>query len=378
MQLIHTISAMDVFGPEKTVINECMALRKAGWDCRIVNFWESADIPISAKIAAAGVPYVCIATRGKLDLGAIRQLARQFRSLGKPLVHSHGYKADLYTLLAARLSGSPVLTTVHGWTSENPKVRLYEKLQAFLWRFFDRVVCVSESYRKTAESAGVPAGKLVVIHNGILSSYRPGDAGLRQQVRADLGLRESHVAVASVGRLGIEKGHRLLVDAVARLVPAFPNLRIFIIGDGAEREAIAAHVKALNLENHVALLGHRNDLPNLYQGFDVLAMTSLREGLPNVLLEAMLNGIPAVATAVGGVPEVIHDGQDGYLVKPGDLNGFVDRLGNMLESNDRRRTMGAAARVTVSSGFLFEARMEKVTRLYLDCANGGKRAEGGE
>lgn len=369
MQLIHTISACDVFGPEKTVINECIALRQAGWDCRIVNFWESDDVPISSKISAAGIPYSCIATRGKLDVAAIRQLARLFRASGQPLVHSHGYKADLYSLCAARIAGSPVVTTVHGWTSENAKVRMYEKLQAFLWRFFDRVICVSESYRNTAADAGVPAGKLVVIHNGILSTYQPGDTGLRQRVRADLGLQEENVAVASVGRLGIEKGHRFLIEAIARLTPEFPNLRVFIIGDGAEREAILAYVKSLNLDRHVVLLGHRDDLPLLYPGLDVLAMTSLREGLPNVLLEAMLNGLPAVATAVGGIPEVISDGRDGYLVKPGDLDGFVDRLGSMLGNHDRRRAMGNAARATVSSRFLFEARMQRVTTLYKECVD---------
>lgn len=372
VQIIHTISAFDVFGPEKTVINECVALRRAGWDCQIVNFWEPVDIPISSKVELAGVPYSCIATRGKLDWRAMRQLARKFRMLGQPLVHSHGYKADMYSLLAARISGSRVVTTVHGWTSENSKVRLYERLQAFLWRFFDQVICVSESYRKTAERVGVPSEKLVVIHNGILSSYCPSESGLRHQVRAALGLLDSHIAIASVGRLGIEKGHRFLIEAVARLVQKFPNLRVFIIGDGNERGAIAELVRSLDIEKHVVLLGHRNDLSVLYPGMDVLAITSLREGLPNVLLEAMLNGVPAVATAVGGIPEVIQDGHDGYLVTPGDMSGFVDRLTSMLSSHDRRQTMGDAARETVISRFLFEARMEKVTQLYLGGVNGAK------
>jgi glycosyltransferase involved in cell wall biosynthesis len=365
MKLIHTISALDVFGPEKTVINECRVLREEGWDCRIVNFWEDPDVPISEKIAAAGIPYECIATRGKLDFTAIRALAQQLRGLDKPLVHSHGYKADMYSLLAARLAGAPVVTTVHGWTSENRKVRLYEKLQAFLWRFFDQVICVSESYRQTAERSGVAARKLVVVHNGILASYRPGDVEVRRRIRAELGLSESQVAVASVGRLGIEKGHRLFVEAVARLVPSHPQARFFIVGDGAERDNIVAQIGRLGIEDHVKLLGHRDDLPALYQGLDVLAISSLREGLPNVLLEAMLNGMPAVAMAVGGIPEVVQDGHDGLLVDPGNLSQFVGCLGRLLADSVERRRMGDAAQVTVTTRFLFDKRMEEMIRLYL-------------
>jgi glycosyltransferase involved in cell wall biosynthesis len=364
MKVFHTISALDVFGPEKTVINECLALRDAGWDCRILNFWDNPDVPISAKIKASGVPYECIPSKAKFDIGAIRLLARRLREEGRPLVHSHGYKADLYTLLAARLAHAPVVTTVHGWTSENRKVRLYESLQAFLWRFFDRVICVSESYRAIAERSGTPAKKLVVIHNGIRASYRPGDSAVRRRIRAEFDLGDDQVAVAIIGRLGIEKGHRLFVDAAARLLPAYPGARFFIVGEGAERTTISAQITSLGIGEQVRLLGHRDDLPSIYQGLDLLAITSLREGLPNVLLEAMLNGVPAVAMSVGGIPEVIRDGQDGLLVTPGDLAQFTDRLGRLLGDAHERRRHGEAARATVQDRFLFERRMEQVIELY--------------
>ena len=133
---------MDVFGPEKTVLNECLALEAAGWRARIVNLWESEDVPMSHKARSAGARYEVLRTAGKFDIAAIRALARQLRAEPDVVVHSHGYKADLYTLLAARMAGVPVMTSAHGWTSENAKVRLYERLQAYLWRWFDRVVAV--------------------------------------------------------------------------------------------------------------------------------------------------------------------------------------------------------------------------------------------
>lgn len=362
--LIHIISAEDVFGPEKTVINECLALRGSDWHARIVNLWNTDDTPISRKVREAGIDYECIPSAGKLDLGAIRTLAAKLAAQPGTVAHSHGYKADLYTLLAARRAKVTALTTAHGWTSENAKVRLYERLQAFLWRFFDRVVCVSQSYRQLAVAAGVPDRKITVVHNAIRSSYQALGAQARGEARAALGLDDDAQVVAIIGRLGIEKGHRLFVDAAAQLAPRFPKARFLIAGEGAQRAEIEAQVAQLKLGGTVRLLGHRNDLPAIYPALDLLAMASLREGLPNVLLEAMLHGVPGVAMAVGGIPEVISDGVDGLLVPPGDLARFVDSLTILLGDPVRRAAMGAAAVTKVRDGFLFDARMKHMVAIY--------------
>jgi glycosyltransferase involved in cell wall biosynthesis len=367
MKLLHTISASDVFGPEKTVINECLALQEAGWTAGVINFWDTPDTPIAGKMRAAGVDYQCFQTAGKLDFAAIRRLADTLKRWGRPVVHSHGYKADLYTLLAARWTRTPVLTTVHGWTSENPRVRLYEKLQARLWRYFDQVVCVSESYRAVAQRTGTPAQRLVVVHNGIRSAYRASEhppEQARAQARALLGLDALQPVVAIVGRLGIEKDHRLFVAAAARLRDEFPDARFLIVGEGEQREALQQQVAALGLQQQVQLLGHRNDVPALYPAFDLLAITSQREGLPNVLLEAMLHGVPAVSTAVGGVPEVIDHGRNGWLVQPGQLDALVEGIATLWRDAPRRGQMAQAAVETVRRRFLFDSRMQRMMALY--------------
>jgi glycosyltransferase involved in cell wall biosynthesis len=373
MKLLHTISASDVFGPEKTVINECLALQEAGWTAGVINFWDTPDTPIAEKMRAAGVDYQCFQTAGKLDLGAIRRLAGTLKHWGRPVVHSHGYKADLYTLLAAKWTRTPVLTTVHGWTSENPRVRLYEKLQARLWRYFDKVVCVSESYRAVAERTGTPPARLVVVHNGIRSAYRAADQApqeARARARALLGLDAQQPVVAIVGRLGIEKDHRLFVDAAARLRGEFADARFLIVGEGEQRDALAQQIAALGLSQQVLLLGHRNDVAALYPAFDLLAITSQREGLPNVLLEAMLHGVPAVSTAVGGVPEVIRHGHSGWLVQPGQLDELVTGIATLWRDAPRRQQMAQAAVDTVRQHFLFDGRMQRMMALYQGAASG--------
>jgi glycosyltransferase involved in cell wall biosynthesis len=288
------------------------------------------------------------------------------------VVHSHGYKADLYTLLAAKWTRTPVLTTVHGWTSENARVRLYEKLQSRLWRYFDKVVCVSESYRAVAERTGTPSRRLVVVHNVIRSAYRLEQAAdqARAQARALLGLDGQQPVVAIVGRLGIEKDHRLFIDAAARLRGEFPDARFLIVGEGEQREALEQQVAQLGLQQQVQLLGHRNDVPALYPAFDLLAITSQREGLPNVLLEAMLHGVPAVATTVGGVPEVIEHGRNGWLIPPGGLDELATGIATLWRDPARRRQFAQAAVETVRQRFLFDGRMQRMMDLYQGAAAG--------
>lgn len=362
--VVHTISAFDVFGPEKTVINECLALREAGWESVVVNFWDEEEAPIARKVAAAGVRYVCIPSRGKLDwhaVGALRKLIGD-RSV---VVHSHGYKADLYSLIAARRERRPVVTTVHGWTSENLKVKLYEGLQSVTWRFFDRVICVSESYRKVARRRGVPEARLARIPNGIKPGYAaPVAEREREGLRATLGIAARDTVVAIIGRLGIEKGHHLFVEGARRLLASGSEAVFLIIGEGAERSRIEGLIGAGGLGGRVKLLGHRDDVARLYSVIDVLAICSVREGLPNVLLEAMLNGIPAVATAVGGIPEVVQSGVNGVLAAPGDDEGHIRALEALVADPGRRAQLGRAARETILREYLFDRRMERIMAIY--------------
>lgn len=374
MKLIHTLSSYDVFGPEKTVLNECLALSRVGWDTEIVNFWDDEDTPFAAKARARGVTYSCIASGRKFDPAGILALRRRIRALGRPLVHSHGYKADLYSLLAARLAGVPLVTTVHGWTSENFKVRLYEKLQAGSWRFFDRVFCVSESYRRVARGAGVAEQKLILVPNGIMASYHVANAAqARAAARQRLDLADEHVAVAIIGRLGIEKGHAYFLRSAADVLRRHPQTRFLVIGEGAERGNIESLAEQLDILPYVQMLGHQDDMPEIYPAIDVLAIASLREGLPNVLLEAMLHSIPAVATAVGGIPDVICDGDDGLLAPPQDIARYSEQLARIVGDPMLRRAMGDRARQKIVQDYLFEQRIENVERLYNDTL-GNKRS----
>jgi len=360
-------SAEDVFGPEKTVINECLALRDRGWQAIVANIWPTDDTPFARKVRSAGVDCRHIPAQRQIDRAALRALSEVLEACDRPIVHSHGYKADAYSILAARRTHTPAITTVHGWTSENFKVRVYERIQAFLWRFFDEVVCVSDSYARTALAAGVPSRRLTVVRNAIRAEYAinvtPGD------IRAELGLPRDAIVVAIIGRLSIEKGHAFLLEALASL-PGRAAIQLLVIGDGPERNSLERTASTLGVAGQTHFLGHRNDIPRLYGAVDILAIASAREGLPNVLLEAMLYSIPCVATAVGGIPEVIANGRNGLLVTPGSLPGYRDALHRLADDPVLRSQLGTQARSTILGEYLFTSRMERMMGLYgrLDAA----------
>lgn len=357
MKLIHVISAVDVFGPEKIILDECRELMSRGWDCEIVNIWSEADIPFRRKASEAGVPYRGIISSKRFDRDVVRQLRQIFRAQSNLVVHSNGYKSDLYSLLASRGGDNGLVTTVHGWTSEDFKVRAYEALQAFLWRFYDRVFCVSSQYRDIARGKGVPADKLHLLHNGIVDRPlppRPAEEGDR-------------VNISIVGRLSIEKGHDFYLRVAQQVLQQAPQAHFIVAGDGLERERLEALARELDIEQQVSFLGHVDDMPAVYARTDIMAITSHREGLPIVLLEAMLARIPIVSLAVGGVTEVIAKGRGGVLVGgPGERDeaAFAEQLLALIEQPQARRELGERGRERILEAFTFEHRLDTVSAHY--------------
>jgi glycosyltransferase involved in cell wall biosynthesis len=333
-------------------------MTRRGWQCQIVNVWSEADIPFRAKAEAAGVAYHGIVSSKRFDYAVVRQLRDIFRAESNLVVHSNGYKSDLYSLMASRGGNNGLVTTVHGWTSEDAKVRAYEKLQAFLWRFYDRVFCVSAQYRDIAQGKGVPAEKLHLLYNGIVDRElppRPADAS------------DAAVNIGIVGRLSIEKGHDFFLRVAKQVLAKAPEARFLIAGDGLERAGLEKLTATLGITKQVQFLGHVDDMPAVYAQMDIMAITSHREGLPIVLLEAMLARIPIVSLPVGGVVEVIEDGRGGILVgEPGerDESKFAEALLGLIEDKAARAALGESGRQRILESFTFEHRINTIAAHY--------------
>lgn len=300
----------------------------------------------------------------------IRELCQKLQKAHIDLLCCHSYKANVLGRPAARKLGIPVVAVSRGWTGATLKVRLYERFDRFHLRYMDRVVCVSEGQAAKVRRAGVPETKVHVIRNAIFTDRfgepdAPGRAFLQSFFSSP---RECIVGAA--GRLSPEKGFRDLVTAAARIVKNHPRAGFLLFGDGPLREALAAQIETLGIRDQFVLASFRNDLDRWLPNFDVFTLPSYTEGLPNVVLEALAARVPVVATAVGGTPEVVEHGQNGYLVPAGDPTALAQRIAILLSDRRLRETMGMYGYFHVRDHFTFESQARQYAQLFQELLPG--------
>jgi glycosyltransferase involved in cell wall biosynthesis len=229
----------------------------------------------------------------------------------------------------------------------------------------DRVVCVSAGQAERVRRAGVLPERVRVIRNAArLEAFSEPDPAARNWLRELVG-GDGPILVAA-GRLSVEKGFQVLVEAAPAILKAVPSARLVVFGDGPLRGSLERRVAALGLTDRVRLPGFRDDLDCLLPWADLVVLPSLTEGLPNVALEAAAAGVPVVATAVGGTPEVVIDGQTGVLVPPGEPTSLASRIVDVLRLPDRARALGAAGRRRVEEQFSFDAQARAYQQLFAE------------
>lgn len=280
------------------------------------------------------------------------------------VVHCHLPLADMIGRIAGRIARVPVLvTTEHGKHLWKPW--WYLLIERLVARFTDLRICVSQDItdiRRRRE--GTPPDKLVCIPNAVDSAAcRRAERG-RAAVMADFGWGASDPLVLSVGRLVVAKDYPTLVEAVSFLGERFPETRCLIVGEGDRRGEIASAIERWDVSDRVTLAGARRDIADLLAAADVFVLSSIREGLPVSLLEAMAAGAAIVATAVGGIPDAITDGTNGLLVPPGSGRLLAEALARCLEDADLRKQLGYAASREVERRFSVTSTVERIGTLY--------------
>lgn len=294
----------------------------------------------------------------------VSELAQSFRRYRADVLCCHGYKADLLGWAAARRTGVRVVSVSRGWTAATLKVRLYEAADRLGLYAMDAVVCVSEGQAAKVRRLGVPADRVVVIRNAIHAErFADADPAYAEVLRDFLPPACRRV-VGAAGRLSPEKGFGVLVEAAALVRQADPEVGFVVFGDGPLRQELTRQIAALGLSDSFALAGFRTDVDHFLPYLDLVVLPSFTEGLPNTALEAFAAGVPVVATAVGGTPEVIEEGVNGYLVPPGDPRELARRILDALGDERERRAMGLRGRQRVQDHFTFAAQGEQYQRLF--------------
>ncbi len=305
------------------------------------------------------------------DIVACREIARLLRRHRFDCVHTHSSKAGVLGRVAARRTRIPaVIHTPHVLPFDmhaGAAVRmLYRFIERRLARWTDRLVCVSRAGMLSAVGAGVaPAGHYDIIPNGVdVGSFDRVSASVAK-CKTDLGIPVDAPVVGAVGRLTRQKNFGLLIAAAARVCGVLPDTRFVIFGDGEERRQLETGIAADGLQGRVLLPGTREDIYEWYPLFDVFAMSSDWEGMPYSLLEAMGMRRTVVATAVGGVVEVIQSGGNGILTPPGRPDTLAATLVDRLKAPlPERQRMGREARTTIEKKFTKRSMISALENIY--------------
>ncbi|MEW5803019.1 MAG: glycosyltransferase [bacterium] len=365
--IMHLIATNFYGGPEKQILEHLKRLSKNCYRGMVASFIEGNNPNEILDYAKnLGLEHVGITLSQSLDLGAFWKLYHLLRKGEIDLLCTHGYKSTILGWLACRRVKVPVLVFSRGYTGENRKVAFFEWLERRILGRVDGLVCVSEGQLRKLESFGIQNRRSWIVHNAITSKRKDTEQtnALRKEVAKRLAIPDEGTMIVSAGRLSPEKGHRFLLDAVKILERKADNTCFIFCGEGACRESLENQAKRLGIEEKCRFVGFRRDLDEIFSVMDFMVLPSLTEGLPNVILEAFACARPVVAASVGGVPEVVDNGIDGFLVPPGRPDLLAEAIGKFLSHPELRQPMGRAGYFKVKTRFTFESQNQKLEAVY--------------
>lgn len=301
------------------------------------------------------------------------QLARVMKEKGVDIVHCQRHKPTVYGTLAAYITGKNLKVISHVRGLNRTRSFRRKLLNRILFRWISRIIAVSNAVRDDIVRTNLMSfsDKVVTIYNGIdVKAFMHLDLSREEaQTRLDLPGRDAFV-YGTVGRLAETKGQEILLKAFARVCEKYPKSRLIITGKGRLESNLRALSAQLNIHERVVFLGYRTDIPEVLMALDVFVLPSIAEGLPGALIEAMVAGIPVIASRVGGVPEILNDPSLGIMVSPSstdELASAMERLRSMDEM--RRNMMGEALRKRVLEEFTQEKMISAITREYVAVLN---------
>ena len=310
---------------------------------------------LGRELREEGFAVEVLGRRSGLDWRCARRLSEIARRERIDVWHAHQYTPFFYCAASRLLRGRPpVLYTEHG--RHHPDYPRPKRMLAnrFLLRGRDRAVAVGEAVGQALiHNEGLASKRVEVIYNGIpLERFRdPLTDPERAQVRAEIGIALEDLVLIQVARLDYLKDHTTAIRTIERITGQSCAARLLLVGEGPERGVIEDLVRQRNLGEQVRLLGQRHDVPRLLAASDIVLLTSISEGIPLTLIEAMAAGRPVVSTRVGGVAEVVDDGRTGLLAPSGDDAALAELILSLVDAPGRRDEMGRLGRERAESLF---------------------------
>jgi glycosyltransferase involved in cell wall biosynthesis len=360
MRVSHLISSAGLYGAESMLLNLTRAQISLGWSVRLILLptAEQGHLPLALRADAVGIQVQILPSLGRISVFNLKTLIRSLSS-DTNVLHTHGYKADLYGALVSRVSRVPWVATCHLWTRSSPFVRVYEWLDAQALRRAAAVVGVSDPIGRELRDAGIPEKRIQVIDNGIPMPVSPrSGCSLREALK--LG---SAPLIGAAGRLETQKGFTVLIRAAQTVLQNHPDAHFVIAGEGSLRPLLQQEIIKSGLEGRFHLVGYQQDIGTFLRSIDVFVLPSLNEGMPMVLLEALAHGLPTVATDVGAAAKLIRPGT-GTLIPPNNPVLIGAAISRYITDPQLGRRHGAAGSELVGSEYSAQAMARSYVDLY--------------
>jgi glycosyltransferase involved in cell wall biosynthesis len=364
LNIAHLIATNFFGGPEKQIIEHLMQVKQSSFSILLISFIErSKPNELLDDARKKKIPTRNLYTWNPFNPKVILELISILKRDKIDILCTHGYKSDVIGRIASWILRIPQIVFSRGWTAENKKIKLFEQLDKWFIRFADHIVAVSEGQKEKVLKLKLIPDKVSVVYNGINLDNIKIES--KKSMRAELGINENSCLVVSAGRLSPEKNFGGLIEAAKIVTKKNKNIIFVVFGEGFLRKELEQKVLDSGLKNKFLLPGFRKDFFSLLSDIDIFVLVSYTEGLPNVLLEAYSFKKPVVASKVGGIPEVVIDGETGFLVSVEDTDGLAEYILKLTQDPDLRKKMGNKGCKNIKENFNFDIQTKKLKELYL-------------
>ena len=378
IKILALFETMIVSGPAKNFFQFCKSARKLSTgpsvDLIIVTFERSLGHNRRGEFAEAAqqlsLPLHCIPENFLFDVRVLSRLRQLHDRVQPDLIETHAVKSHALVRASGIYSKTPWVAFHHGYTNTSLRSPIYNSLDRWSLRAAERVVTMNRAFEQQLVERGLPAERITVLHNAVTipnhPPFRAADAVLQRR-KADLGLSPDVKTILCIGRLSHEKAHIDMVSALQHLRQMHPgrDVHLIIVGEGPEQLPLTQAIQSAGLDKHVVFAGQVRNVAPYYEAADVVAIPSLTEGSPNVLLEAMSFEVPVVATTVGGIPEIVTDGETALLVPPRHPVALAEAIDRLFSNPAMAANMGQQARKKVEKDYSPESRAKALLDIYI-------------
>ena len=359
LRILQLISSLGFFGAENVLLELSAELKKLGHSATIGIFknLHSPNLELLEKAKEYSLNTQVFECNGRFDLKTVSMISSYVKENSVDVIHSHGYKSNIYAVLSNIKNKKPLVSTCHNWINSNARMGFYTFLDKLFLKRFDAVISVSTPVKELLLKSGISPKKISLIENGVnLDRFQVNGNG--KNLKKDLRLPDNRKIIGTVGRLTKEKGHTYFLKAAKKILDLNENCIFLVVGDGELREDLNEEAKSLGISRNILFTGKRDDIPDLLSLMDIFVLPSLLEGQPMALLEAMAAKRPVIATTVGDIPKILKNGELGILVPLFNPEAVADGILSCLNNLEKANQIASMAYSEVAKNYS-SARMAK-------------------